>query len=128
MQNARSIPDISALQFDEKFSLARKALVHRTEDVQVSVYVLEPGGRIPAHRHTSSWDISAVMEGEIHIRFASDIAVHSIRCKSQAINVVPPGTVHEISNPSLTQPATFLLIQSPSGPFDFVEAALPSEA
>ena len=125
VQNVRSIPDFSALSYDEKHILARKALVHQTDEVQVNVYVLEPGGRVPAHQHSQSWDISVVMEGEIEVRFLSDGDARALRCQRQAITMVPPGTVHEISNPSATDHATFLLIQSPSKSFDFVKAALP---
>jgi quercetin dioxygenase-like cupin family protein len=122
----RTIPDFSALSYDEKHLLARKALIHKTDEVQINIYVLEPGGRIPAHRHSQSWDISVVMEGEIEIQFQNDGNARTVRCKRQAINMVPPGTVHEISNPSATDRAAFLLIQSPSKSFDFVRAALPS--
>jgi quercetin dioxygenase-like cupin family protein len=38
--------------------------------VQVNVYILEPGGRIPAHKHSASWDICFVIEGEIEARFS----------------------------------------------------------
>jgi quercetin dioxygenase-like cupin family protein len=119
----QSIRDFSALIYEDKHSLARKALVHQTENVQINIYVLKPGGRIPAHQHTNSWDISVVIEGEIEVRFCSE--GETLRCKRQAINLVPPGTVHEISNPSNTDSATFLLIQSPSRSFDFVRTALP---
>jgi quercetin dioxygenase-like cupin family protein len=124
--SVRTIPDFSALSYDEKHILARKALIHQTDEVQINVYVLDPGGRIPPHRHSQSWDVSAVMEGEIEIRFPDDGGVRTIRCKRQAINMIPPGTMHEISNPSATEHAAFLLIQSPSKSFDFVRAAFPS--
>ncbi len=121
----RNIPNFSALSYEEKHSLARRALVNQTDEVQVSVYVLEPGGKVPAHQHSQSWDISVVMEGEIEIRFSMDADAGTLRCKRQAINMVPPGTVHEISNPSDAEPAAFLLIQSPSKSFDFIKTALP---
>jgi len=116
-----TILDLSTLLYDAKHVLAHKALVHQTDEVQVNVYILEPGGRIPAHRHSTSWDISFVIEGEIEARFTEDGTVRTARCGKQAINLVPPGTVHEIANASAIQPAKFLLIQSPSRSFDFVE-------
>ncbi len=67
--HATTILDLSTLLYDAKHVLAHKALVHQTDEVQVNVYILEPGGRIPAHRHSSSWDISVVIEGEIEARF-----------------------------------------------------------
>jgi len=102
--------------------LAHKALVHQTEDVQANVHLLEPGGRIPAHRHSASWDISFVIEGEIEARFIEGGAERTVRCGNQAINLVPPGTAHEIANASTTQPEKFLLIQSPSRSFDLVQS------
>ena len=119
--SATTIPDLSALRYEDKHVLAHKALVHQTDEVQINVYVLEPGGRIPAHRHSASWDISFVIEGEIEARFADG---RTVRCGAQAINLVPPGTVHEIANASATRPAKFLLIQSPSRSFDFVKSEM----
>jgi quercetin dioxygenase-like cupin family protein len=88
--------------------------------VQINVFILEPGGLIPAHRHSWSWDISFVIKGEIEARFAEGDTVRSVRCGKQASNLVPPGTVHEIPNASRTQPTKFLLVQSPSRNFDFI--------
>ena len=118
----KTIADLSQLTYDAKHIGARKALVHQTDDVQISVYVLEPGGRIPLHRHTSSWDVSFVIEGEIEALFGEGEGARSVRCSPQAMNLVPPGTLHEIANPSATVPAKFLLIQSPSRGFDFIKA------
>ncbi len=121
-----TIHDLSSLAYDARHILARKAVVHQNDDVQVIVYVLAPGGRIPAHRHTASWDISFVIEGEIEATFTENGTVRTVRCGGQAVNLVPPGTVHEIANASATQPAKFLLIQSPSRGFDFIKADVPA--
>ncbi len=123
MMEVRTISDISTLPFDSKHIDALKALVHQTDDVQINVYVLKPGGRIPAHRHTSSWDISVVLDGEIEAVFFESGGLRSVRCGKNAINVLPPGQPHEISNPSEENPATFVLIQSPSHSFDFVKGS-----
>ena len=119
---ATTIRDLSSLVYEGKHMSAHKALVHQTDEVQINVYVLEPGGRIPAHRHSGSWDISFVIEGEIDAKFMEGGAVRTVRCGNQAINLVPPGTVHEIANASTTQPAKFLLIQTPSRSFDFIKS------
>lgn len=116
-----TILDISTLPYDAKHVLAHKALLHQTDEVQINVYILEPGGRIPGHRHSVSWDISFVIEGEIEARFTEGDTVRTMRCGKQAINLVPPGVVHEIANASTAQPAKLLLIQSPSRNFDFVK-------
>src|SRR5271166_3057344 len=121
-EGPRTVADISALSYEDKHILAHKALVHQTDEVQVNVYVLEPGGRIPAHRHSSSWDISFIIEGEIEARFNEGGTVRTVRCGSQAINLVPPGIEHEIANASTTVPVKVLLIQSPSRSFDFIKS------
>jgi len=118
---ATTLHDLASLAYDRKNPGAAKALLHRSDDVQVSVYRLEPGGRVPMHQHTACWDISFVIEGEIEARFLEDGGVRTVRCGPHAVNLVPPGRPHEIVNASTTAPAKFLLIQSPSRAFDFIE-------
>ena len=120
MARTTTLADLSSLSYDEKHSGALKALLHRTDEVQVSVYLLEPGGRIPMHRHSASWDISFVIEGEIEARFLEDGEVRIVHCGPQGVNLVPPGLAHEIANASAAEPAKFLLIQSPSHRLDFI--------
>lgn len=48
-----SILDISTLS-DAQHILAHETLVHQTDEVQINVYILGPGGRIPAHRQPVS--------------------------------------------------------------------------
>ena len=116
----RSIADLAELATQARHVRAHYAPVHQGEAAQIGVYLLEPGGGIPAHRHTASWDISLVIEGEIEARFLQDGAWQATRCGCRAINLVPPGVVHAISNSSATEPARFLLVQSPSRNFDFL--------
>lgn len=123
---ATTILDLAALAYEARHILAHRALVHQTDDVQVAVYVLEPGGRVPPHRHSTSWDISLVIEGEIDAHFTEDGTARTVRCGARAINLVPPGVEHEIVNASAVLPAKFLLIQSPSHSFDFVRTEAPA--
>jgi quercetin dioxygenase-like cupin family protein len=90
--------------------------------MQAGVYVLAPGGRIPAHSHSASWDFALVLDGEIEARVGDASGTRVVRCGPHAVNLVPPGTVHEIRNPSDDVEARFLLVQSPSKGFDFVRA------
>ncbi len=120
-----TIPNLSVLSYDARHMFAHKALIHQSDEVQVNVYVVEPGGRIPPHKHTGSWDISFVIAGEIEARYTENGQMHTVRCGSQAVHLVPPGVVHEVVNPSTRHPARFLLIQSPSRNFDFIQAGPP---
>ena len=101
---------------------AHYAAVHRTDELQAGIYVLEPGGRIPSHRHSKSWDFAVVLDGEIEARIGEGASARVVRCAAHAINLVPPGMVHEICNMSDT-PARFLLVQSPARGFDFLRTA-----
>jgi quercetin dioxygenase-like cupin family protein len=117
---ARTIPDLSALEYADRHVGAHHAPVHRTDELQVGVYVLDPGGRIPAHRHSTSWDIALVLEGEIEARIGEGEGVRVVRCGVHAMNMVPPGVLHELRNAAGDAPARFLLVQSPVAGFDFL--------
>ncbi|MGA3399668.1 MAG: cupin domain-containing protein [Acetobacteraceae bacterium] len=120
---ARTIGDLATLDYVERHIGARYAVLHRTDEMQAGVYVLAPGGRIPAHRHSTSWDFALVLEGEIEAQVGEGGAARVMRCGPHAVNLVPPGTVHAIRNPSSDAAARFLLVQSPSKGFDFLRAA-----
>jgi quercetin dioxygenase-like cupin family protein len=119
---ARTIADLALLDYVARHEGARYAAVHRTDAFQAGIYVLAPGGRIPAHRHTASWDFAVVLEGEIEARIGEGADSRVVRLPPHALNLVPPGTVHELRNPSAA-PARFLLLQSPASGFDFRPAA-----
>ena len=119
----RTIFDLSSLNYEDKHIRAHRAMVHQTDELQISVYLLEPGGRVPSHRHSASWDIAFAVEGEIEARIFEGDVVRTVRWTPQTLNLVPPGIVHELVNPSASEPAKFLLIQSPAHNFDFVKSA-----
>jgi quercetin dioxygenase-like cupin family protein len=112
--------ELATLDYEDKGLRARKALVHQSAETQVNVYVLEPGGRVPSHHHTISWDISCVLDGENDATCTEDGATRTVRCRRGSVTLVRPGAVHEISNPSETESARFPLVQSPAHGFDFV--------
>jgi len=116
---ARTIADLAALDYVDRHIRARYAAVHRTDEMQAGIYELAPGGRIPAHRHSASWDFAVVLDGEIEARIGAGEGARVVRCGAHAINLVPPGTVHELRNVG-DAPARFLLVQSPSRGFDFL--------
>jgi quercetin dioxygenase-like cupin family protein len=123
----RTIADLMLLPFENKHIKAHKALIHQMDPVQVQVYVLQPQGCIPAHRHSQSWDISIVLDGEIESRHLEDGKTALSVCRRGAVTIVPPGILHEVRNPSQTDGATFLLIQSPSKDFDFLPTLWPEQ-
>jgi quercetin dioxygenase-like cupin family protein len=118
-QKPTMIADLASLAYEDKHIRARRALALQTDELLVSVYELEPGGRILAHRHSVSWDVSLVLEGEIEARFKDGESFRSARLGPHMMSFVPPGAVHEIRNPSPDKVAKFLLVQSPGRGFDF---------
>lgn len=118
--NARTITDPASLTYTDRHDRAHYAPVHRTDALQIGIYVLEPGGCIPPHRHSKSWDIALVLEGTIEACIDDGAQRRVVQCAEHAINLVPPGIAHTIRNPSADVPARFLLVQSPSRDFDFL--------
>lgn len=118
-QSALTIEDPARLAHVDRHEGAHYAAIHRTGDMQAGFYVLDPGGRIPTHRHSASWDIAVVLEGEIEATMEEGAATRTVRLRPQAVNLVPPGMRHTLRNPSATLPARFLLLQSPAKDFDF---------
>jgi quercetin dioxygenase-like cupin family protein len=117
-----TIEDPATLTYADRHEGAHYAAIHRTDEVQAGIYVLDPGGSIPAHRHTASWDIAVVLEGEIEVSIDEGGAERTVRLRAQGVNLVPPGVRHSLHNPSAAAPARFLLLQSPSKGFDFRRA------
>lgn len=121
----RIIADLMQLPFEDKHIKARKALIHQTDPLQVQIYDLQPQGCIPPHRHSRSWDIAIVLDGVIEACHLENGQTRTSLCRRGGATVVPPGVVHEVRNPSPSDPARFLLIQSPAKDFDFLPVALP---
>ena len=117
---ARTIADPGSLPTTSRHVGAHYAAVHRTDDLQIGIYRLDPGGHIPPHCHSKSWDIALVLEGAIDVTIADGTEPRVVRCEEHAINLVPPGIVHAIRNASAAAPARFILVQSPSRDFDFL--------
>lgn len=117
---ARTIVDPGSLPTTDRHVGAHYAPVHRTDELRIGIYRLDPDGQIPPHRHSRSWDIALVLEGAIDVTIADAAQPRVVRCEEHAINLVPPGIVHAIRNASAEASARFMLVQSPSRDFDFL--------
>ena len=84
---ARTIDDLSALEYVERHIGACYASLHRTDEMQAGVYVLAAGGRIPAHQHSTSWDFALVLEGEIEAQVGDGAGARIVRCGPHAVNL-----------------------------------------
>ena len=77
-----TILDLSTLLYDAKHVFARKALVHQTDEVLVNVYILEPGGRVPAWAGEPSCRLHARTPPRGHPRCAENGPVPLCRAVS----------------------------------------------
>lgn len=93
-------------------------VVAKGADVLVREYTLDPGERIPWHRHSAVSDHYYGLEGMVVIETREPAARRVLTC-GQSATVEPP-TVHQVSNPA-SAPCRFLLVQG-VGRYDFVPA------
>lgn len=117
------IEDLKCLRYAPKHRETMQAKALASEPFNVSIYLLGPGGAVPPHTHSTSWDLIVVLEGELLIETEEAPEPHV--CATGAIHLTPPGMVHAVRNASLTAQARFLLVQGPTAEFDFLPARLP---
>ncbi|MEX2240582.1 MAG: cupin domain-containing protein [Burkholderiales bacterium] len=91
-------------------------VVAKGADVLVREYTLDPGEKIPRHRHSEVSDYYYGLEGRVVIETREPAARHELGAGQTAS--VTPSTVHQVSNPAKS-PCRFLLIQG-VGRYDFV--------
>jgi quercetin dioxygenase-like cupin family protein len=99
---------------------------------QTSVFRVQPGSGVPTHLHSRVYDLFVGVKGELEIRYESQHGNGLFVLKPGAFCSMPPGVRHEVSNPSKTDEAFFLLVHAAHEGYDYVpvpfratEAALP---
>jgi quercetin dioxygenase-like cupin family protein len=109
-----------------------RALLQEAAQAQTVVYRVQPGTGIPTHLHTQVYDLFVGVKGELEIRYEGQQGNGLFVLKPGGFCSMPPGARHEVSNPSTTEEAFFLLIHAAHEGFDYVpmafratEAALP---
>jgi quercetin dioxygenase-like cupin family protein len=93
-------------------------VVAKGADVLVREYTLDPGERIPWHRHSEVSDYYYGLEGIVLVETRDPSGRHEVGAGESATVIAP--TVHQVSNPA-RQRCRFLLIQG-VGRYDFVKA------
>lgn len=91
-------------------------VVAKGADLLVREYTLDPGEKIPWHRHSEVTDHYYGLEGRVVVETRAPAARHELGAGQSA--TVTPATVHQVSNPAKS-PCRFLLIQG-VGKYDFV--------
>ncbi|HSE87073.1 MAG TPA: cupin domain-containing protein [Candidatus Binatia bacterium] len=127
-----TIENITNIALEERRPGCEKGMLHEDAPVQTAVYRVQPGSGVPTHQHARVYDLFVGLKGEVEIRYEGQQDSGVFVLKSGAFCRMPPGVRHEISNPSKTDEACFLLVQTSQEGFDYVpapfrtiEAALP---
>ena len=126
------VEDIMKLALEERRPGCEKGMLHEDAPVQTAMYRVQPGSGVPTHLHAWVYDLFVGVKGDIEIRYEGQHGNGVFVLKPGAFCRMPPGVRHELSNPSKTDDACFLLLQASREDFDYVpapfrtiEAALP---
>jgi mannose-6-phosphate isomerase-like protein (cupin superfamily) len=124
--------DITNIAFKERRPGCEKGVLQEDTSAQTSVFRIQPGSGVPTHLPSRVYDLFVGVKGEVEIRYEGQHGNGTFVLKAGAFCSVPPGVRHEVSNPSNTDEALFLLVHSPydgydnvSVPFRTMQAALP---
>jgi mannose-6-phosphate isomerase-like protein (cupin superfamily) len=127
-----TIEDITSMPLEERRPGCDKGMLHEDAPVQTAVYRVQPGSGVPTHMHARVYDLFIGVKGHVEIRYEGHNGNGVFVLKPGAFCRMPPGVRHEISNPSKTDEACFLLVQASQNSFDYIpapfrmiEAALP---
>ena len=117
-----TIEDISNVALEERRPGCAKCMLHEDAPVQTSVYRVQPGSGVPTHLHARVYDLFVGVKGNLEIRYEGEHGNGVFVLKSGGFCRIPPGVRHELSNPSKTVEAVFLLVQGSQEDFDYVPA------
>jgi mannose-6-phosphate isomerase-like protein (cupin superfamily) len=127
-----TVEDITNIALEERRPGCEKGMLHEDAPVQTAVYRVQPGSGVPSHLHAQVYDLFVGVKGDVEIRYEGQYGNGVFVLKPGAFCRMPPGVRHEISNPSKTDEACFLLVQASQEGFDYtpapfrtIEAALP---
>lgn len=92
-------------------------VVAKGTDVLVREYALDPGEKIPWHRHSEVADHYYGLDGRVVIETRAPAARRELGAGQSA--TVTPSTAHQVSNQAAA-PCRFLLVQG-VGKYDFIK-------
>jgi mannose-6-phosphate isomerase-like protein (cupin superfamily) len=117
-----AIEDITNIALEERRPGCKKGMLHEDAPVQTAVYRVQPGSGVPTHLHARVYDIFVGIKGIVEIRYEGQHGNVVFVLTRGGFCRMPPGVRHEISNPSKTDEAFFLLIQASREDFDYMPA------
>ena len=127
-----TVEDITSIAFEEVRPGCKKGVLQEDASSQAGVIRVQPHSGVPTHLHSRTRDLFVGVKGELEIRYEGPDGNGLFRLKPGAFCSVPPGVRHEVSNPSMTDEAFFLLVHASyegfdnePAPFHNTENALP---
>jgi len=117
-----TVEDILNIAFDEIRPGCKKGVMQEDASSQTGVIRVQPGSGVPTHLHSRVHDLFIGVRGELEIRYEGPHGNGLFMLKPGAFCSVPPGVRHEVSNPSMTDEAFFLLVHASYEGFDNVPA------
>ena len=115
-----TVDDITRLAFEELRPGCEKGVLQEDAPSQTGVFRIQPGSGVPTHLHSRVHDLFVGVKGELEIRYESQHGNGVFVLKPGAFCSMPPGVRHEVSNPSGTEVAFFLLVHAPYDGLDSV--------
>lgn len=116
------VEDITNVAFTQIRPGCEKRVLQQGPSSQAGVFRVQPGGGVPTHRHSRVHDLFVGIRGEIEIRYDGPCGKGMFLLKPGAFCSIPPGVRHEVSNPSATHEACFVLVHAPYEGFDIQRA------
>jgi mannose-6-phosphate isomerase-like protein (cupin superfamily) len=118
-----TVEDITNIAFEELRPGCGKGVLQEDAPSQTSVFRVRPGSGVPTHLHSRVYDLFVGVKGELEIRYESQNGNGLFVLKPGAFCSMPPGVRHEVSNPSKTDAAFFLLVHASYEDLDNVPVA-----
>ena len=105
-----TVEDITGIAFEERRPGCEKGVLQEDAPVQTSVFRVQPGSGVPTHLHSRVYDLFVGVKGVLEIRYEGQHGDGLFVLKPGAFCSMPPGVRHEVSNPSKTDEAFFLIV------------------
>ena len=128
-----TVEDITKIAFEERRPGCEKGVMQEDASAQTAVFRVQPGSGVPTHLHSRVYDLFVGVKGVLEIRYEGAHGDGVFVLKPGAFCSMPPGVRHEVSNPSKTDEAFFLIVHASHEGYDYVpvafrrtQAALPS--
>jgi mannose-6-phosphate isomerase-like protein (cupin superfamily) len=122
MPQNNSISHTDVLHYNRDLSMDQEETLLQTDTVRVRVMHLQPGGATAWHYHREVTDHMVCLTGAIQVGIHDPAETFELRPGQRC--TVAVGCVHQVANPDLTSPASYLLIQG-VGRYDFIPVEIP---